>query len=283
MSLTFADAIQTHIQGNLDLLGELVAAPRLPGEEDADYRDRLATVFVHPSNASYRGLLALLCRATGITPHTVIRITYTGEDVPWIEIMHQQLTLKEGETVKQWCLRSDEAFTLAQLTNLINTTTHFSATLLDPSFADARSAGLIWTHNYATVTSEKVPGSRRFRLRHAPVVPQSLIFSETEHFAIAVNDTPAAPGEFKVDLKTGKVTCHSLPSGTGKVSYQYYYTTINLEHTPICLADLNSDVARSWWFNTCKLPTGIQQPLQPHPWLQRVYQELLQKCPVQWG
>jgi len=60
-----------NIWNHFDEFGLLLNLPRLPGERNADYKERLKDVYVNPANSTYIGLKNGIARELGLTPSDV--------------------------------------------------------------------------------------------------------------------------------------------------------------------------------------------------------------------
>lgn len=60
-----------HVWNAFDEFGLLLSTPRLHGETNAEYRERLTRVFSHPGSATHSGLQNYIGRQLGIPPHHV--------------------------------------------------------------------------------------------------------------------------------------------------------------------------------------------------------------------
>lgn len=276
----------SYVRNGLDHLGLLLGLPRLPGEKNASYRARLEGVFAKPGNSTYQGLLAALSREFNLPVQPAVRISCTANTY---RLVLQQQTLSlylQDELIISWFLREPEVDTVGQLVTAINQLPAFQAVLLDVP-AQALSRGLVSLDSHIWVIDESVPAARDFRLQHSPVIPGTIVFDEDKVFQ-RFSPMPELPGDFFLDINTGRVKTAISPSGQGKVAYQYRQTEIILYHSPIALLDLNSSEARNWFFNSVSqfpynTPDQRFQPGQPHPFMEEIIQELNLHCPALWG
>lgn len=280
----------SYVRNSLDGLGLLLNLPRLPGEDNAGYRVRLEDVFARPGNATYRGLLAALAREFGYTLQEAATVDCRGAGgQPRVVLKDQTLYLylSPTELEASWFLREPSVETVGQLVAAINQTGRFSAALADGMSGDELCLGLVQGDSHVWVLNETVPASRSFRLAHAPIVHGSVVFDEEAVFR-RFADPPAEPGDYCLDADTGLVQTVLLPSGGGKVAYQYRQDVVTLYHQPVGLLDLNSPAARAWFFATVPKETWEGEadrasPAFPYPFMQRVIEEINQNCPALWG
>lgn len=278
----------SYVRNGLDNLGLLLNLPRLPQEDNASYRARLEDVYTRPGNATYQGLVASLGREFGFRPQEAIAISSSAA-LARVILTQQTLYLytSPGQLEAFWFLREPQVETLTQLVAAINTTEHFQAALTAEMTGEELSQGLLHDDSHAWVLGETVPASRSFHLAHADIIPGSVVFDEEAIFRRHVT-TPSQPGDFFLDPATGLVKTTLLPSGAGKVAYQYRRNQLTLSHLPISLLDLNAPAARGWFFST--VPTDVWEtftdrvsPAFPHPFMQKIITEINQNCPALWG
>lgn len=280
----------SYIRHGLDDLGLLLNLARLPQEDNASYRSRLADVFARPGNATYLGLAASLAREFGYTPQTAITIACTDTDAnPRMILLNQMLYLYLDEDTLEasWFLREPQVETLILLAAAINSTSNFTATLGSNVTGTELSTGLLQADSHTWILDEIVPASRRFHLSKYPVIPGSVTFDEELIFR-RFRSTPANPGDFYLDPDTGLVITALLPSGRARVAYQYRQENAILLHQPICLLDLNSSQACSWFFSIVprdiwETVDGQVSPAFPQPFMQRIINEINKNCPALWG
>lgn len=288
MRLSISNRNYSYVRNGLDNLGLLLNLPRLPGEDNASYRARLEDVYAHPGNATYNGLAAALGREFGFSPREALEIT---SNAPKARVVLTQQTLylytAPNKLEAFWFLREPQVETLSRLVTAINDTDHFQATLLSEVSGNELSFSLLQADNFCWVLNEIVPAARSFHLSKSPVIPGTVVFDEEPVFRRYANP-PTNPGDFFLDPETGLIKTALLPSGTGKVAYQYRTAKIIILHLPIGLLDLNSTAARNWFFST--VPADVwdsamnqSQAAFPHPFMQRIISEINQRCPALWG
>jgi len=292
MRYAISDKHANYVRTGLDNLGLLLDLPRLPEEDNASYRARIEGVFARPGSSTYSGLANAIGRELGLIPKEALTITCTSADPtanPQIILANQTLNLyvRPGVLEARWFLRTTSVQTIAALAENINATTNFTATVSSQCSGNELSLGLQQQNSQNWVIDEIVPPSVAFHLRHAPVVPGTVVFEEELVFQ-RYNTSLAKPGDFSLDPATGLVRTVLLPNGISRVAYIYQQNTITLLHSPLGFLNLNSQEARQWFFTTLpkdvwSTPLESLSPALPHPFMQRIIDELIKNCPTQWG
>jgi hypothetical protein len=275
-----------HIYNGLDELGRILNLSRLPGEENGPYRDRLESVYTHPGNARYDGLVYAINLALGYQPQEVMTISTPADTLSRISLQDQTLILTSGSSGFSFFLRETAVQTLTDLVQAINDTNIFTADLLDDVDGDAFSFGLVNSDSYVWQLSEVIPASHLFALQYAPVVPGTIVFDEGRVFARYLSP-PQDSGDFSLDSTTGQVQVISLPSGQSRAAYQYYAKNLTLSYLPVAVSNLNSLPLRNWMFtkmehNVWNSPSERYSQYQPYPLMQGIIDELKQNCPNFW-
>jgi hypothetical protein len=292
MRYVIDDGNISYVRTGLDNLGLLFDLPRLPEENNAAYRARIESMFAKPGNATYTGMVNSVAREFGYSAVDAVTIACTSEDPtanPKIILQNQTLSLYLTPTdlEGQWFLRDATVNTITKLAQAINETTSFTATVNSDVTGNESSMGLIQKSSHDWVIDEIIPASTSFHLKHAPIVPHTIVFEDTDVFYRYIA-TPAKAGDFSIDLTTGLIKTISMPDGQSHIAYVYQNNITTLQYLPIGLLNLNSQEARHWFFTTKSTniwdsPENSLYPAKPHGFMQRIINELMKNCPSQWG
>lgn len=283
ITVTVTDEMRKSIWGPLDEMGLVLDLQRLPGEDNPDYRHRLFRVFTRPTDSTYQGLLNAITYELGLDYYDLMRIEFIGGpgDVGLLldETPQPRVSLQDGVLTLYGHYVNDDENMIVQIdnkpqinmrkyeyvdpTNLlasINATGIFSATDLaiegvgaeprqDWSYTLSNADTNVW------VVNEVVPSSTRFTLEHSPLNEGMFFFGENKIFQTLRNSEAelSQPGDFYVDIATGEVVTTSLPSGNGRVRYQYRDLPIDLEASPISLGYIGSTEMQRYFFTQLEL------------------------------
>lgn len=287
-----------NIFNSLDDHGVLVGIPRLKGEPNKTYKQRLLDVGVNKANSSYSGLLNGINRELGLTMYDAITVTQsspvTEGYVPMIEVDHATLILYEDyltgvvDVSIELYNKEDDLYkrTLSDVVTAINTSTYFSATLLDASKAYEES--LVITHQDSSIEifNEDIPSYNTFYLEYPKTIEGTVSFSEINVFFRKVESSDIAsmePGDYYIDYDTGEVSVKSLPSGTGAISYKYINIPFTLKASSVIIKDANDPVFNARLLNQSIASDGIEYGALPNSDYVDMIKAAMQKKGLYWG
>ena len=240
-------------------MGLTLDLQRLPGEQNPDYRSRLYRVFTRPTDSTYQGLLNAITYELGLDFYDLLSISFTSIDPTDVglqagETPQPRVTLKDGSLTLYGHYVNDDENMIVQIDNkpqinmrkleyvdpddlvtAITNTNIFTAAgiAIEGVGAEPRED---WSYTLASldtnvwIVDEIVPSSTRFTLANSPINEGMFFFGERKIFQTLKTSEGAMtqPGDFYVDIATGEVVTTSLPSGSGRVRYQYRNLLVNL-------------------------------------------------------
>lgn len=287
-----------NIFNSLDEHGRLVGLPRLKGEKNKNYKQRLLDVGVHKANSSYDGLINGINRDLGLTYYDAmtidISVPVSAGYVPSIVIDHATLTLYKdfySETIDLEIElydknKTNSARKLSDVVSAILTSTHFTATLVDASKQDEDAIMLIHQDSNQEVFSETIPISNRFFLNNRDIINGTVSFSEIDVFHTKVSTQDLAimnNGDYNINYETGEITVKSTPSGSGTVSYKYMDIPFSVIASPTVIKDTNDDVFKSRLFDQRMLPNGTKISELPTSEYVSIVEEVMAARALYWG
>ena len=283
ITITVTDDMRKSVWGPLDEMGLLLDLQRLPGEDNPDYRHRLFRVFTRPTDSTYQGLLNAITYELGLDFYDLISIEFVGDptDVGLTadEVAQPRITIKDGVLTLYGHYVSDDENLIIQIDNkpqinlrkyeyadptdlldAINATGIFLATdlAIEGIGAEPRQDWSYTISNVDTnvwIVDEIVPASTRFTLLNSPLNDGMFFFGESRIFQ-RLRDSEEdilKPGDFYVDVETGEVVTASLPSGTGRVRYQYRNIPAVLEASPVSIGYIGSTEMQRYFFTQLEL------------------------------
>ena len=284
LTVTITDSMRKSVWGPLDEWGLMLDLQRLPGEQNPDYRSRLYRVFTRPTDSTYQGLLNAITYELGLDFYDLISIDFTTTDPTDVglqvgETPQPRVTLKDGVLTLYGHYVNDDENMIVQIDNkpqinmrkleyvdptdlldAINTTGIFTAydIAIEGVGAEPRED---WSYTLASldtnvwIVDEVIPSSTRFTLANSPLNEGMFFFGERKIFQILKTSEGALsqPGDFYVDIATGEVVTTSLPSGDGKVRYQYRDVPVSLEASPVSLGYIGSIEMQRYFFTQLEL------------------------------
>lgn len=222
---------------HFDEAGVLLDLPRTKGETNQSYKRRLLTVFSQRANSSYQGLLNAMTRELDL------ELSYPIEISPRVN-SHNELVATDPYILFQGpylYLYSDYANSILEikidryepggyehigkLIDKINTTTYFSAQVIDDSLAlYQKSMTIANQSNRVRVDYEVVPESAKFRLKNNYICSNTLFFSDRTVFRTEVSSEASvvSAGQYYTDYNTGITRVYSMPNPNTSVRYEYH-------------------------------------------------------------
>lgn len=286
IDITVTDQMRRNVFGPLDELGLILDLKRLPGERNADYRRRLFRVFTRRTDSTYQGLLNGITYELGLDFYDLMNIDFIGGPLdvglqvgqtpqPRVVIKDGALTLYghyvdndeffivQIDNKPQINLRKIEYREVPDLVTAINSTGIFTATQLTTLDGEDWSYTISNTDTNVWVNEEVVPSSTRFTLENSPLNAGMFFFGERRIFRTLKDSESelSQPGDFYVDVDTGEVVSTSLPSGAGKVRYQYRDIPKDLEASPVSISHIGSLEMSRYFFTQLELQY-FDTPLQ---------------------
>ena len=287
-----------NIFNSLDEHGVLLGLPRLKGELNKTYKQRLLDSGVNKAGSSYSGLLNAIGRELGLDSYDAISIVestpVSAGYVPMIEVDHATLVLYEDhltglvDVTIELYNKSDSLYrrTLSDVVSAINASTYFSATLLD--FSKGYEESLVLEHQDSSIEvfSEDIPSSNIFYLKNSKIIEGTVSFSDINVFYRKVESPNIAtmePGDYYIDYETGQVAVKSLPSGSGAISYKYIDIPFTLRASTTIIKDVNDSVMQDRFLDQYIAPDGTQHGSLPNSDYIDLVRESMKKKSLYWG
>ena len=182
--------------------------------------------------------------------------------------------------------RVGSAKTLSDVVDAVNTSTHFTATLLDAPKGYEPSITLIHQDSNVEVYNETVQSSNIFHLDNVNIIPGTISFSEIGAFYTRLETydlSTMSSGEYYIDYDSGKIVVKSVPSGTGTVSYKYRDIPMSLKASPVIIKNVNDDVFQNRLYDQFLAPDGSEYGGLPTSENVDILQEVMSKKGLYWG
>jgi hypothetical protein len=237
------------VNNQFDEFGLLLNQPRLPGETNLDYKERLYDLFIHRSNSTYAGLIFGMTRDAGLDLFSPIRIypkkssgniiapnpvvVFNGPQV----ILYSDWSTKTVELSFDRYEQSGVAYFIENLVSYINANSiYFGADLLDAGKAKVRSMTIMNSKN-TEVVREIVPISKRFSLTKpgfdaGKIIVETIKVNYSNAFQKKVStfNNVIASGDYFIDAQLGHVNLFTLPGINTVIVYDYIVS----DWQPLC-------------------------------------------------
>lgn len=233
-----------HVHNVFDEIGALFV-PRLLGESNVDYRKRIHDTTVNRASSTYLGLVHGITRELGLDITNAIEVTASSSaTAPVITVSGPTVYLYSDWFAGTLDLQIDrfeitEAYTVGELVDEINTSTYFTATLLDEDLRHTRAMTVLnqSSRDLAIVT---LPVSKYIKLENTNLLTGTVFFSDKDTYrTLAASRTAlGAAGDYYVDRTTGEVFSYSLPRERATIRYEFITNPVKLRASPVIIQDI---------------------------------------------
>ena len=271
--------VEHKVFNELDSHGLTLGLPRLIGERNADYKQRLLNVFTKKANSTYLGLIHGITRELGLSLTKEFVITPTNSSLhPNASIFFKDVRCciypdyynsPENVTeIDKYSLVLNGAYTLGELiakieavqidSNQIFTVTEESGIDLSK-----RAAVIFDQDSTKEEVRENISGHGRIiSLRNKNLFDNSeYIFSR--NLKTKVVGTPLAKGEYKINYLTGKIECYEAPMSGAYISYKYRNNEFEVFSSPVIINSLQSTEFRKKMFDQVLQEDGTYENGRP--------------------
>lgn len=238
--------IEHRVYNEFDSHGDLLGLGRLTSERNPEYKSRLFDVFVNRSGSSYRGLINGITRELGLSMYEPITIiTPTNGAIIFEETKCILYSDFANQTVLKTIERFNvdaEGYSIQNLVDAINTTSTFSATILNSTQADKRSMTIINQSSIKLVIDEPIGISgARITLKNRNLIEGTIsIRSENLIRRVSLEANLRQSGDYLIDTSNGIILTVGVASGDSIIRYQYREDEFKPISSPIIIHNLQS-------------------------------------------
>ena len=287
-----------HVFNELDRHGLLLNLPRLEGEDNASYKQRLFDVMVHRADSSYLGLIYGVTRELGFELIDTLRIDVlkdgNGDPLvthPAIVFLETKCYLysdfAEGTLVASLDRfeTNGDAWSLGDLVTQINNTGYYSATILNDLDPELRSMTIFNQRSFHIVPSEVISGSGIIiKLDHRSVVNNSVVISSNNLTnRVDAQVDMVNRGDFYIDHPNGIIYCARAPAPGDTVRYEYTDDEFIVQSSPVIIHNLQSEDFKTKMFEQVTDGEGDAVNGLPTVLGADIINELLSVYPTSWG
>lgn len=279
----------------LDSHGLLLGLPRLVGETNAAYKQRLMDVMVHRAGSSYLGLIHGITRELGLSLVDAITVSpvLDGNGVPLVDFpavvfQDTKCILYQDYRTEEVLLEIDRfeilggAYTLETLVSTINATGMYTATL--KGNAHMKSMCIYNQSSVGQVTSEDISNSGiTVRLDHFNLVPGSIVIQSPNLLIRKSSSYNLQAGEYYIEESSGTIFSAQVPANGSIVRYKYRIDTFTPQASPVIIHNLQSSDFKKKMFEVVIDNDGNEQLGLPTKLGADIINELLSVYPSNWG
>lgn len=292
--------VRRHFANELDYAGDLVSIKRLPGESNADFKNRIYDVSVHPGGPTETRIINGISRDLGFLrkPAMTIDITRDVDDDPVANaprvifyanrvVLYNDWRPDGTETIDReirFYQPEDEGFYLEDLVSLIDASPYFSATIDPDVRPNLHSMLLIREDSINVIFGDYIDTATKIELAGDLIVEDSVSFEfEDSSLEEEVSSEPGDPGEYRINYTTGTIELYREPTTQNSVTYYHNVFPLEIDYTPIQIFSLNDDDFVDELFIKETVQSGEEIRTLPNAEGSEIYHTLFKETNNLWG
>lgn len=246
---SFFTPTPNQIYNFFDRFGAVLGLTRLENERNAEYKQRLNDVFIHRSNATYRGLINGITRELGLKLFRPMKITQiSGNPVIIFKdtkcLIYSDYSLGDNglvTTLDRFEYKNNN-YSMQSLAQNINATGLFNVQL-DPNYQYKRSMCIFNQSNLNLVADEDINKSGGvIKLANSNLISNSItIRSNNLNERVDNQEEVRNSGQYFIDTIAGILYTAAAPEGGSAIRYQYINNVYKTSASPVIIHDLQSD------------------------------------------
>jgi hypothetical protein len=247
-----------HIHNELDNFGLLLDLPRIAGERNAAYKQRLMDVFVHRAGSDRLGLIYGITRELGLDLYHAMTITpvldadgNTVGDNPAIIFEDTKCYVYSDYTLGTSGLEvtidryeyDGGAYNYTELLTQIQATGFFAVAIRSGVSSNTRSMTIFNQSSVELIVSESISTSGAIvNLEHANLFSDSVsITSSNLRERVSAQRDLARAGQYFIDYDKGIIYTTESPAGGSLIRYRYRNNNFKVWASPVIIHDLQSN------------------------------------------
>jgi hypothetical protein len=299
MHYSYAPALHA-VFNDYDHHGVLLNLPRLRGEKNAEYKQRLFDVMVHRASSTYHGLIYGITRELGLSlsePATIEANRDSGGVYllpnPAVIFKNGLCTLVSNVDPGAYTIFTEidlenprtTNYRLAGLAATINATGYFTMTLSADADGYMRSSCLLDQGSVEIMPSEDISfGNGRIELAHQNLVANTVALSSPNLKTRMANQALVnASGKYYVDLALGVIHSYDPPGPGSVIRYAYHSDPKVLIASPVIIHNLQDGHYRKKMFERRVDQLGNNDDGTPSLIGIDIINELYSVVPRYWG
>lgn len=250
--------------GNLfDHFGSILSLPRINGEDNNSYSERIRSIPSKRRGSDYTGLLNAITTELALAHQDTIDVFVKSEIVhnkrllveegyirlyeEWVSEEDQKLGLRPT-LEKEARLGQEPIKTVGKLVDWINDSNNFGATLIQETNL---STEFLVHFDSRVVVQEELVGQEIIHFSYGNIVPGSVFFlnNNTLKKERGAEEVLDSLGDYQIDYKKGLLKCFSAPLKNLKFTYTVNNITFKLQMSDIKVIDLLTKGAQRLYFD----------------------------------
>lgn len=292
--------IKKHIANELDYAADIVSIKRLSDESNADFKQRVFDVTVHPGGPTYTGIINGLSRDLGFIRKLAFTIDVlkdaNGDTIassPRVLILANRVILysnwrPDGTATIDKEIRiyqpEDDGFYLEDLVAEIDSSSYFSATINPDVRPNLHSSSIIREDSLNIVFGDYIGVNKKHNLAGQYICPDSITFEKTDFiFDTEISwSPPSSAGQYYVDYTNGTIETYSEPQENA-ITYYHNVFPLNIDWTPIQVYSLTDEDFVDELFTVETLQSGEEVRKLPNAEGAEIYHTLYKETNNLWG
>jgi len=289
-----------HFENELDYSADLVSIERMPNESNADFKQRVLDVNVHPGGPTETRVINGLARDLGFLRELALTIDVVkdanGDPTaasPRVLFLANRVILysdwrPDGTAVVDKEIRfyqpDDDGFYLNDLVDEINSSTYFTATINGDIRSNLHSFLLIREDSLNVIFSDFIDSKKKNDLVGSYLVKDGIFFgAESVDLQEEVTFDPSSSGEYLIDYTSGSITTYEDVAVENTVTYYHNIFPLKIDYTPIQVFSLGDDNFVDELFVQETLQSGEDTKTLPNTEGSEIYHQLFKETNNLWG
>jgi len=245
------------VHNAFDQHGITLNLPRLRGEGNDEYKQRLLDVMAHKADSAYMGLIYGITRELGLELYEAASIECAKDSNGDFLLTNPEVKFEGGmcylisdsspdnytvySSIDLYDRTADEWY-LGGLIDTINATSYFSATIDDDANEWSRSACIFEQSTSGMVVNEDLAkGSTRIKLDNEDLV-SGTISVRSPNLRVRVSSQAALleAGQYYIDLESGTLFCTEDPAVGSVIRYEHRESPKIFKASPVIIQNLQS-------------------------------------------
>lgn len=252
-----------HVFNELDSHGLLLGLPRLSGEKNTAYKQRLLDVYVHKASSVYLGIIHGVTRELGYSIANEFSVSFEKNSDGSFVYAEPAITIEENivklysdytnnvvkATFDTWLPISD-SYTIQGLVNQINTIQHFTAFLSSSASRNNRAATLFNQTSVVLVEDEDISEFDTFSELYNDYIVSNSVSVISSSLLNRVDNLSAVQttGDYYVDTQHGIIRSYNSTSPGTRVWYRYIDDNFVAQSSPVIPHNLQSEIFKTRMF-----------------------------------
>lgn len=244
---------QHQIFDEFDDIGILLDLPRIAGEKNASYKQRLFDVFVNRASSTYRGLINGITRELGLSIYHALTITpvWHGDgfrgpnpavvfDETKCYIYADYVNESPISTIDRF--EKTGSWTMEELAGSINSTGYMYAAIQSGVLNSTRSMEIFNQKSISLVISEGIDvGGPVVNLNHRNLLSDSITVSSTNlRERVSSQTALVKKGQYYIDSNLGIIYTVDTPEVGSSIRYEYRNDNFEVMASPVILHNIQS-------------------------------------------